>query len=316
MFKKLILPVGLLLVILLALCQPGPGIWMKDHYMIEVYTFFMFLGNGWLFRASNLKVGRSFFMMSFAAVLFLLIAGPLAGIAAVNLFGYTSLYALGFIVMAAMPPTLSSCVVVTEVAGGNPAASLFMTVALNLLSIFSLPIVLPIALGSSEDIGISGSKLLYKLLLIVLLPFFCGISLKRLIKKDHFLISYVPLICVLLTVLAAFSSSRELLFNIFWRLPSFITASAAIHLLLMLLAWAAARCLNFDRRDTTAFAFTVSQKTMPIALGVLSTFGGNIAEAFAVCIIFHMTQLLVDSVIAAALPLQRYRCFRRRQEVI
>ncbi|MCP3967459.1 MAG: bile acid:sodium symporter [Lentisphaerae bacterium] len=314
MFKKMLLPIGLLLVILISALAPTPGIWMKEHYMIEIFTAFMFLTNGWVFKIKSLNIGRSFFLMLFAALFFLVIAGPLLGVVGVYVFGFTSLYGIGFIAMSSAPPTLSSCAVITEVAGGNAAASLFLTVLLNLTSIFSLPIVIPLAIGSTGEVSISGTRLLFKLLLIVLFPFCVGVFLKKRFKRDYSWVSYVPIICVLFTVSAAFSASRDLLFKIFRQLPILVLAAAAIHLTLMLFAWITARCLRFDKGNTTAFSFTVSQKTMPIAIGVLSTLQGHIAEAFAVCLIFHMTQLFVDSMIAAALPLERFRLIGKSQE--
>ncbi|EFJ43689.1 hypothetical protein VOLCADRAFT_106693 [Volvox carteri f. nagariensis] len=54
--------------------------------------------------------------------------------------------ALGLLVFACMPTTLSSGVALTQVLGGNTALALLLTISTNMASVFTLPFVLPWAM--------------------------------------------------------------------------------------------------------------------------------------------------------------------------
>ena len=57
---------------------------------------------------------------------------------------------MGLVVIASMPPTLSSGVILTENAGGHTVWAMLLTILLNLAGIFTVPFVLDLALlGSS-----------------------------------------------------------------------------------------------------------------------------------------------------------------------
>jgi len=77
----------------------------------------------------------------------------------------------------------------------------------------------------------------------------------------------------------------------------------AIHLAAMLLGALGARLMNFSREDRIAVLFGSSQKTLPIGV-LLATdpkFGIAAVCPFAVfpMLMFHATQLFVDTIIAA-----------------
>lgn len=149
-FKKLFLPVGLVLAIALALAVPACGVWMKGHGFIPVFVIVIFLVSGWRLNMKEAKLNRKFIYALLIALVISLIGGPFLAMGAVRIFGLTGMLALGLIVMSCGPVTLSSATVITDLAKGNAVWSLFMTVIMNIVGIFSIPVMLQFTLHEAE----------------------------------------------------------------------------------------------------------------------------------------------------------------------
>lgn len=76
-----------------------------------------------------------------------------------------------------MPTTISSGVVFTRMSNGNVALSLLLTVVTNVLSVFTIPFMLPFVTSygtDSVDVELSSGDLIFKLALLILVPISCG----------------------------------------------------------------------------------------------------------------------------------------------
>lgn len=300
-FKKLFLPVGLLLAIAIAFAAPTCGAWMREHGFIPVFVIVIFLVSGWRLNMKEAKLNRKFIYALLIAMAISLIGGPFLAMAAVKMFGLTGMLALGLIVMSCGPVTLSSATVITDLAKGNAVWALFMTVIMNIVGIFSIPLMLQFTLREAEGVNIAPGKLLFKLILLVLLPFIVGVIAKKAFKaKPEAITGYIPSLCVILTVYAAFSVSKDLLgSNSFFDIFILIAAAAFIHFSLMIAAWFAGKSISSGPAELKALAFVSSQKTLPIAISVLAILCDNPGVAIIPCLIFHLTQLFADSAIAS-----------------
>ncbi|QYY35953.1 bile acid:sodium symporter [Ruficoccus sp. ZRK36] len=303
--KKAFLPAGLLLAIIVALLLPGPGIAMQRAHMIAAFVIVIFLVNGWEFKISDTRLNRSF-LLSFGAVSIIsLLLGPWIGLGISRLFGTEPGLAMGLIIMSAVPVTLSSAIVMSEISGGNRAWALLMTIGLNLLGIFTVPYMLEFTLQASGDINFSPTALLTKLVGLVLLPFLAGFGLRRLIGSRVGripMLGYLPSTCVILTVYAAFAVSRDMLGGIpAASYPLIGGAALSIHLALMAVALGAAWLLKLARAERHTVLFVTSQKTLPVAVSVIALIAADSAVAMVPCLLFHFIQLFFDSFVASHL---------------
>ena len=75
--------------------------------------------------------------------------------------------------------------------------------------------------------------------------------------------------------------------------------AAAVHGVLQLLCWGSRLLYTVERAEALALLFTASQKTLPLAIGVLTTMDRPVGVAILVCILFHFLQLFWDALLAA-----------------
>ncbi len=297
------LPVGLVLAIALALAAPVPGRVLNDTGLVLGLVPLIFLVNGYQTRLDMLALGGRFLGVLASGAVVGLLLGPFLGLTAASLLGLPAAAALGLVVMASMPPTLSSGVILTENAGGHTLWAMLLTILLNLAGIFTIPFVLGLTLELSAEVAVSPWPLLLRLLTVVLLPFALGALLRRVIGRTApGWVRYVPSACIIVTVWMSMSASSATLLELTAGAFVLIVAGAAlVHGALLALCAAVGRGMALARGERIALLFVVSQKTLPVAIGVLTALNVPIAGALVVCIVFHFLQLMVDALIAARL---------------
>jgi len=296
------LPVGLLLAFTLAWMSPEPGEMMQKMGLISWMIVIIFLINGFQTSMKNLPGGRSILIAPFIAILISLIISPFIGLAVISVLPIPAGAAIGLVVMATVPPTLSSAIVMTGIAGGNVVQALFLTILLNLIGVFTIPFMLQFTLESVSTLSISPLPLLKQLILLVLIPFLAGMILKSVMKipKRHWLLKYLPSSCVIATVWMSVSASIDIIKELNLQLLLLIMVGAiAVHGFLLLLCWLSRFVFRPSQGDWLALLFTASQKTLPVAIAVLASLNQPIGLAIVACIIFHFLQLFIDSIIAS-----------------
>ncbi len=299
--KKYFLPIGLLLATIMSFTIPAIGKTVHSWNIIPYLIITVFIANGFQtqFKLTDLnkRLGKSFIVM----VIINLFLAPFLGMAIAKILNLPAALALGLLVISAMPTTLSSGIVISSVAKGSAIWALLYTMGLNLLGIGTIPIVLPLTLNSGGNIHVSHSHLLFKLITIVLIPFILGMLLRRLLKiqKNINWVSFIPPTCVITIVWMSLSKSYELLINLPKHLLIFaVIGSLLIHCTLLILNYLMSKPLQLTSFETRSFVIVGSQKTLPIAISVLSSLSIPIGQALIVCLIYHFSQLLTDSFIA------------------
>lgn len=298
------LPIGLLLAFLAAWFVPEPGAALQQMGLIPWMVVTIFLINGYQTVLSQMPLSAKLWTTALVAILINLLISPFLGLIAASLLALPSAAAIGLIVTATVPSTLSSGIVLTQLADGDGIKALFLTILLNLLGVFTIPFLLPVVLENVGTLDLSPWPLLKQLLIIVLLPFMLGMLGRRILQFSprHWLIRFLPSSCVIITVWMSVSASSETLKEISLVLiGSIIVASLLLHGSLLLLCLGSRRLYQPERGEWIALLFTASQKTLPVAIGVLAALNQPIGVALVVCILFHFMQLLVDSMLAARL---------------
>lgn len=304
--KSLFLPLGLIVSFLIAWGLPEPGRYLKDLGLIPWMVVTIFLVNGYQTNLSELPKSRRFVNALIAGGVISLIASPMIGLGVSQLLALPAGIALGIIVKSTVPPTLSTCIVMTQLAGGYPLWALVMTVVLNIVGVFSIPIMLGFMLEGAVNVDIEVLPLLQTLVLIVLIPFLIGIATKYLASLDPQtpFLQYLPSSCIIMTVWMALSESSTLFQTL--QITTLIKIAAAtllIHFSLMLISYLVSRSLSLEPQAQLAMMFTLSQKTLPVAISVLAALGVPISEAVLACVLFHFLMLFVDSLITPKLKI-------------
>jgi sodium/bile acid cotransporter 7 len=303
MLKKFFLPISLIVAAIAALISDKPGTCLNELGFVQIFVIIIFLVNGYQMKLQDFKVERSFWKtIAFAAIISLL-AGPFLGMFIGQAIGLSGVLALGLLVMSSVPPTLSSGIVITGAAHGNRLWALFLTIGLNIIGIFTIPIMLKLSLHNSEDVYISPLPLFFKLLLYVLLPLLVGVIVRKYTSKHDISgsLKYLPSICVILMVWVALSASSKLLLDVQGIQYLYMALGGlTVHGILLLANWMGGKfLLRLKGPENKALLFVASQKTLPISISVLAALGGETALALLTCMIFHFGQLLVDSIISA-----------------
>lgn len=302
--RQYFLPVGLIIAAIFALILPLVGIILADYNGIKLTIIIIFLVSGYQTSTAGVPLNRRFLYTFLAAGILSLLLAPLLGLAVGSLFALPPALFIGLLVICTVPPTLSSGIVITGVSGGNTVLALMLTISLNLLGILTLPPILHLCLKASGPVTLDQWGLFNKMLLLVLLPFVLGKTLRTVLKKQKVSTnwSYVNSSCVIVAVYISLAVSRQDFFytNAGQYLAVFLSVSL-VHVLLLALNHQAAKCLELTREDSKALLFVASQKTLPVSLTVLAGLHQDTGNAVIVCLLFHFVQLFIDSVLAARL---------------
>ena len=186
MFKKLFLPVGMLVAVALAFILPEPGIFFKSLKLNNLLIIAIFLVCGWQTTA-ELKFDRNFLLLFITGALITLVAAPFAGWGIAKGFALDPMSAAGLMVIAAMPPTLSSGVVMTGTAEGNTLLAMTVTIGYSFIGVFILPVILPLVLPEGAEIVVKPWKMLTDLALLVILPAVAGAQALNIFVLKNFM---------------------------------------------------------------------------------------------------------------------------------
>lgn len=304
------LPLGLAAAFLLAWLAPEPGRVLAQSGLIPWMVVVIFLVNGYQTRIHQIPREKSLLLTAMLGLVINLLLSPFIALLLVRLLALPDGAALGLVVMASVPATLSSGIVMTQLAGGDGVKAMVLTILLNLCGVFILPLTLQLTLGSAGIVQLSSWSLLLQLIRIVLLPFVIGMLLRHSdrLKIKSWLLRYLPSSCVISTVWMSMSSSTDTLREVSVGLLLLILFCAGIiHGLLQLLCWGAGKLYRIDRAESLALLFTAAQKTLPVAIGVLTAMDHPAGVAIVASVLFHFLQLFWDALLASRLANSHHR---------
>lgn len=290
------------------------GILLKENSGASVMIFAIFLLSGMIIEYDQIKAGIRDVKATSAALIVIVLISPLAA-AGLALIPMETGVALGLFLVAVMPTTLSSGVVMTGQAGGNMAHALFVTILSNSIAVGAIPFILPLLLlflDLDTSLYIDRAAIFIKLLLLVFMPLTIGMFLKKAVldvspqrKKTFSNINQCIILCI---VYMSLSGAREVLIkrgaDVFIILPLVV----GFHLILLGIASGISRVLGIGKGRREAVIFMGSQKTLPLAVMLQITCFPQYGSALMVCVIHHITHLMIDGFWAARMaPGERQR---------
>ncbi len=224
-------------------------------------------------------------------------------------------FEVGLMIAASVPCTLAAVSVWTRKAGGNDAVSLLTTLLTNTLCFVVTPFWLNLALRGVENTGgveLGVGPMVTRLLGVVLVPTILGQACRMIpaarefavAQKSRIGIAAQGMILVLVFTAAALKAGPQLgaggidagAIGVVWG------CCLGLHLAAMAAGAVGGRMLGLSREDRIAVLFGSSQKTLPIGVYLATSpemFGsGSFPFAVFPMLMFHATQLFVDTIIA------------------
>jgi sodium/bile acid cotransporter 7 len=312
--RQLFLPLGLILAAFFALTLPQAGVVFADHSGIKLTILIIFLVSGYQTGTTGTPLNKGLLRIFLTAATVSLLLAPLLGLALGSLLDLPPSLVIGLLIICAVPPTLSSGIVITGISRGNTVLALMLTISLNLIGTLTLPTILHLCLKASGPVTIDQWALLTKMLLLVLLPFVIGktlrIILNKILNKQRISPnwSYVNSSCVILAVYISLAVSRQEFFRTDGgQYLAVVFSVSLIHFLLLAMNNLAGKLLKLNAEDSKALLFVASQKTLPVSLAVLAGLRQDTGNAVIVCLLFHFIQLLIDSALASRFRQQESR---------
>ena len=225
---------------------------------------------------------------------------------------------VGVFALACLPTTVSSCVIFTQVAGGNAVGALFNSTLANIAGIFLSPLLLSFMLQNGLGSLPKGEmiRILRDLALTILLPFIAGqgarfLFAKALVSRRRSLFATLSNALILLVIFFAFckSARNEFLHD---KAPQLLVPFLYLtvsHLILTAAAYGGAKVLRLDGVDTIAAVFVAPQKTIAMGIPLLTTYFAGDPQTLALAIVpllfYHPWQLLVAGLLKGAPFLKR-----------
>jgi sodium/bile acid cotransporter 7 len=230
----------------------------------------------------------------------------------------------GLALFSCVPTTLTSGVTLVRNAKGNVALALMLTVCTNLLGVFTVPFYFNAIVSSGPgdlDTGSAASsgmatqavKLLVKLLFTILVPIVCGKLAREMspaiasaATKYKAELTLVNNSCLITIVWMSISKSATDLINTnVGTIFAVLFAAIVLHVVMLVFNYGATALLGFSGPERVATVMMSSQKTLPVAMTIISylpedVFGSTGLIAIP-CIVCHITQLFMDAPLATRL---------------
>jgi sodium/bile acid cotransporter 7 len=216
---------------------------------------------------------------------------------------------VGIYALACLPTTVSSCIVFTQLSGGNVIGTVFNASLSNLSGIFISPLLLTLFMhGAGNAMPMEETLRIFQNLVIkMLIPFAIGQGLH--IAFTAFAVKYKKVFgiissCFVLAIIffGVARSISDASFQSYWKqlLVPFVYLAIS-HLILLALAFFGARLIGLDRENTISTLYAAPQKTLAMGIPLLSTYFANQPEMLGIAILpilfYHPWQLFIAGLI-------------------
>jgi sodium/bile acid cotransporter 7 len=277
------------------------GRWLKAHQGPGMVIFAIFFFSGLALDVRLLKKGLGDGKATAAALASIFIFAPMVA----WVFRWLPLdhqIITGLFLVAVMPSTLSSGVVMTGGAGGNAAHALLVTIIANALAVFTIPVVLSLLLATTGDnrlVVIDKAAIMIKIALLVLVPLALGMAaqyfFRRQIAPWQGRTQVINQLLILAIVWMAMCQSRAAILAGSHAIISISAATLGFHLVLVALAASLAKCMRIGPGRRESIIFMGGQKTLPLSVILQVTLFPEYGLALAVCVVHHILHLITDA---------------------
>jgi sodium/bile acid cotransporter 7 len=312
LIKKYWFFIGLFLVFVITVADVSEtvssvGGWLKMHRGPDAVIVLVFFFSGLILDARQIRSDVMDIKGIIAALIIIFLVAPVIG----ALFGAIPLdtsVVIGVFLVAVMPTTLSSGVVMTGAAGGNMAQALVITILAHGLAVFTIPVMLSLLLrlvGGSAVVYIDKSAIMIKLGFYVLLPLCFGLTIKFLTKSlmDRFVyrLQMLNQLLVLGIVWMAMSQARIAIISGGASVGIILLLVFSFHGILLSVAGIFTGCLKLGKGRRESVIFMGGQKTLPLSIILQVSLFPQYGLALVVCVLHHLIHLLMDGYLVGRL---------------
>ncbi|KAI3914444.1 hypothetical protein MKW92_032205 [Papaver armeniacum] len=211
-------------------------------------------------------------------------------------------FVTGLAVFSCMPTTLSSGVALTQLAGGNTALALAITVISNLIGILTVPLSISKFIADGAGVSVPTKQLFRSLVVTLVVPLVlgkvsrdCFKGVSEFVDQNRKKLSMLSAILLSLVPWMQVSRSRSLLLMV--KPTMFL-----IHLI------QSVQTLSFtsggkdsvfsEKGNARALIIVASQKTLPVMVAVVEQLHGALGESALLvlpCVAAHINQIIIDS---------------------
>ncbi|EOD22741.1 hypothetical protein EMIHUDRAFT_195074 [Emiliania huxleyi CCMP1516] len=259
----------------------------------------IFFISGLTLKTDEVKRALTSWPDALFGVVSILLITPLLALLPTRLRFLPAEFQVGFLLFCSMPTTINSGVALVGTGRGNVAMALLLTLASNLLGVFTVPFSLSLLLQVS-DVRIDASPLLAKLMMMILLPLLLGKAardwsprLRERLKQRKQLVSNGSSLLLCLIPREGVGRQAALRSLSGSECAALFACGAGVHAAIVIMG---------------------SQKTLPMAMTVLSFFPPSLGEPGLIalpCIVSHLLQIFADAFLVARQP----RCRRDAAEI-
>ncbi|MCK5164300.1 MAG: bile acid:sodium symporter [Desulfobacula sp.] len=281
------------------------GMILKDNHSPEIMIFFIFIFSGLLIESDQIRAGIKDIKSTLLALAVIIVFAPIAAWV-LCLFPVETGVAIGLFIVAAMPTTLSSGIVMTGAAGGNMAHALFVTILSNFIGIFSVPVILSLFLSflhQEKELVIDQGAIIIKLILIVLFPLLIGIVAKAKVftadQLGKFKLQIINQCMIIGVVFIALAGAKQVLLqqgDTFWYILILVTV---FHLMLLGCSFLLVKLFRVEKGRYESIIFMGSQKTLALSVMIQVSYFNEFGIALLVCVIHHIVHLMIDGYLSA-----------------
>jgi len=283
------------------------GRWLKVHRGPDVVIVLIFFFSGLILDARQIKSGIMDAEGILAALIIIFLVAPVIAALFATIPIDTGIV-IGIFLVAVMPTTLSSGVVMTGAAGGNMAQALVITILANGLAVFTIPVVLSLLLnmeGGSTVVVIDTLSIMIKLGCYVLLPLSFGLTIKLFAKSlmDQWIyrLQMLNQSLVLAIVWMAMSQVRDVILNSEASVGIIFLLVFGFHGMLLAAAGLFAGYLKLGKGRRESVIFMGGQKTLPLSIILQVSLFPQYGLALVVCVLHHLIHLLMDGYLVGKL---------------
>ncbi|GAB4269754.1 MAG: bile acid:sodium symporter [Deferrisomatales bacterium] len=302
--------VGLLLAVGLTVADPTgrvatAGRWAAAHRGVQAAVWTIFFLSGFGLGRRRLADGVRDVPCILASLFVIFAVSPALASGLARFVGPWGLQ-LGLILVGIMPTTLSSGVVMTAAAGGNPATALVVTVVANWLAVLWVPWALEWFLGAGPAaVDLDKAALAVRIGLLVAVPLALGMAARRSAGEAAESMAartrWVNPALVVTVVWMSASRSREALVGAPAAVVQAAALSVAYHGAVLASLWLLVTLLRFGKGRREPLLFMGGQKTLPLAVLIQSTLYPEVGQALIVCVVHHLVHLVMDGYLVTRL---------------
>lgn len=276
------------------------GILLKDNHSPEGMIFLIFIISGLLIESDQIKAGIKDIKSTVLALTVIIVVAPMAA-GVLCIFPIETGVAIGLFIVAVMPTTLSSGIVMTGAAGGNMAHALFVTILSNFIGIFSIPVILSILLSflhQEKELVIDQGAIITKLILLVLFPLMIGIVARAKVfneeKLGKFKLQIINQWMIIGIVFISLAGAKQVLLGKGTAFFYILVMVSVFHLMLLGVSFLLVKIFKVTKGRCESVIFMGSQKTLALSVMIQVTYFNEFGIALLVCVSHHIIHLMMD----------------------